>query len=75
MTTLFANTNYLLYSLTFQVMDLVLWFKEYADENPGKKNKSSWFPKEVISDVWQAGTVINIIFLKGFVIFNPNIGV
>lgn len=37
------TSNYLLYSLVFQVMDLLLWFKKYADENPDKEeNKLLW---------------------------------
>lgn len=37
------KSNFLLYSTTLQVMDLLLWFKKYADENPDiEKNKSAW---------------------------------
>ena len=37
------NSSYLLYSIAYQVMDLLLWFKKYADENSDKeKNKSLW---------------------------------
>lgn len=37
------KSNYLLYSTTFQVMDLLLWFKNYADKNRNvEKNKSEW---------------------------------
>ena len=37
------ESNYLLYSTTFQVMDLLLWFKNYADKNPDvEKNKLEW---------------------------------
>ena len=37
------QSNYLLYSLTFQTMDLLLWFKKYADDNHEvAKNKLEW---------------------------------
>ena len=37
------NTPYLLYSLTFQLMDVLLWYKSYVEENPDKEiNKSFW---------------------------------
>ncbi len=37
------NTPYLLYSLAFQLMDVLLWYKSYVEENPDKEyNKSHW---------------------------------
>lgn len=34
---------YLLYSLTFQLMDVLLWFKAYSDANPNSEvNKTQW---------------------------------
>jgi hypothetical protein len=38
-----VNTPYLLYSLTFQLMDVLIWFDEYSRENSDyAKNKSYW---------------------------------
>ncbi|MFN8307334.1 MAG: hypothetical protein U0T79_11200 [Ferruginibacter sp.] len=37
------NSNYLLYSITFQLMDILLWYKAYADANPRiEANKKLW---------------------------------
>ena len=42
------NTPYLLYSLTFQLMDVLIWFKEYADQNSDvEQNKLLWREKDV----------------------------
>lgn len=44
-----TNSPYLLYSLTYQVMDVLLWFRHYADKHPDiDKNKNHW---EVNMDV------------------------
>jgi hypothetical protein len=68
-------SNYLLYSLIYQVMDLLIWYKKYADENPFKeKNKALWLPKEESLGDWQDGLVINLNPLKGFAFFKPNNG-
>jgi hypothetical protein len=38
-----VNSPYLLYSLTFQLMDVLIWFKNYMDANTDvAKNKSLW---------------------------------
>ena len=37
------NTPYLLYSLTYQLMDVLLWYKSYIEENPDREtNKTFW---------------------------------
>lgn len=42
------NTPYLLYSLTFQLLDVLIWFKKYADQNSdAEQNKLLWREKEV----------------------------
>ncbi|MFZ4412031.1 MAG: hypothetical protein ACOYOV_03025 [Bacteroidales bacterium] len=65
------NTPYLLFSLTFQLIDTVLWFNKYADENPDKaKNKSLWLPQEESQGEWQEGIVLNL-NTKGFAFFKP----
>jgi len=69
------NTPYLLYSLTFQLMDILIWFKKYADENPDKdKNKLLWLPVEETIGVWKDGIVVNLNNDKGFAFFKPNNG-
>ncbi len=36
----YVNTPYLLMSITYQLMDILVWFKRYVDENPdNEKNK------------------------------------
>ncbi|MBK7390180.1 MAG: hypothetical protein IPI23_14235 [Bacteroidetes bacterium] len=32
-----VNSPFLLYSIAFQLMDILIWFKKYADENPNKE--------------------------------------
>lgn len=47
-----VNSPYLLYSLTFQLMDVLLWFKQYADKNKDiEVNKSYWKDMEESSNV------------------------
>lgn len=69
-------SNYLLYSLTFQVMDLLLWYRKYADENPDKeKNKSYWksySPTPLEAD-WIFGKVVKIAG-NGYGTFRPDVG-
>ena len=69
------NTPYLLYSLTFQLTDILIWFKKYADENPDKeKNKSLWVNLEEAIGDWQEGIVISLSTTKGFAFFKPTCG-
>jgi len=67
------STPYLLYCLTFQLMDILVWFKSYADNNRDLSlNKSYWLPKiEAIGEL-QEGKVINYNTEKGFAFFKPN---
>jgi hypothetical protein len=70
------TSNYLLYSLTFQVMDLLIWFKKYADENPDReKNKLLW--QSSISTLpageWIKGK-ITVIADNGYGTFQPSNG-
>jgi len=59
------NTPYLLYSLTFKLMDVLLWFSEYIKENNNiELNKSYWVDLSE-SDVsskgkWIIGTVTKV---------------
>lgn len=58
------QSNYLLYSLAFQVMDLILWFKQVSVDNPDViKNKSCWIESmaaKINSGSWIQGTVVRI---------------
>jgi hypothetical protein len=68
------QTPYLLYSLTFQLMDVLIWFKEYVDLNPNiEKNKKNWINTESIfnNEVWIHGTIINIA-KNGYGTFKPD---
>lgn len=63
------NSNYLIYSLAFQVMDLVLWFKKCADENPNyAENIKRWKETtvETVVDGWIKGVVLKIDSSNGF---------
>jgi hypothetical protein len=64
------NTPYLLYSLTFQLMDILIWFKKYAEENNRiDENKSFWIPPEPVAGEWLNGEVTGIIEGKNFAFF------
>lgn len=70
-------SNYLLYSLTFQVMDLLLWFRKYADENPDIEiNRSHWKSYPVLSQNgdWITGQVTKITD-TGWGTFKPQSGI
>jgi hypothetical protein len=59
------NTPYLLYSLTFQLMDILIWFKKYIDENPDKEvNINYWSTIKVHPTIndneWIKGSIIRI---------------
>jgi cold shock CspA family protein len=70
-----VNTPYLLYSLTFQLMDILIWFKRYVDENPDiDKNKSLWTTVKDSLGNWSTGQVVNISESKGFAFFKPDNG-
>jgi hypothetical protein len=50
------QTPYLLYSLAFQLMDTLLWYKKYADDNPNiEANKGLW--SQVDIERWYEGTL------------------
>ncbi len=70
------NSNYLLYSLAFQVIDLLIWYKHYADENPDiEKNKLLWISADPIPEegLWIKGEVIRIAE-NGYGTFQPSDG-
>lgn len=75
-----VKTPFLLYSLTFQLIDVLVWFKNYVDSNPDvAKNKLNWENSIQLSEkkedgFWQRGTVINLNKERGFAFFKPFLG-
>ena len=70
------NSSYLLYSLAFQVLDLLIWYKHYADQNPDvEKNKLLWISADLIAEEgeWIKGEVIRIAD-NGYGTFQPSTG-
>lgn len=66
------NTPYLLYSLTFQLMDVLIWFDSYlANNNDYEVNKSLWIAEEVAGDLI-SGLVLSIDSQRGFGFFKPD---
>lgn len=68
-----VNTPYLLYSLTFQLMDVLIWFKQYADQNPDKEgNKLYWetLSTNIREGEWIKGTITRIAD-NGYGTFQP----
>ena len=51
------NTPYLLYSITFQILDLILWLKQYIDTN---SQKEDWISLDSCNDEWKIGTITRI---------------
>ena len=73
------NTPYLLYTLTFQLLDLLIWFDGYLQNNNDiEKNKALWVDIEPLTTLedseWQSGEVLSIVSPKGFGFFKPNDG-
>jgi hypothetical protein len=69
-----VQTPYLLYSLTFKLMDVLLWFKEYVDLNPNiDDNKKNWINNISLSNNgdWIIGTITQI-QTNGFGTFKPD---
>ncbi|RYZ74658.1 MAG: hypothetical protein EOP09_00020 [Proteobacteria bacterium] len=67
------KSHYLLASLTFQVMDLILWFRDYVDGSPDiEKNKLQWKPADKLDQntVWVKGSITRIAS-NGFGTFQP----
>lgn len=71
------RTTYLLKSISFQLLDVLIWFKMYVDSNPKKEN---WVKVETETEedkhneVYIYGKVININPHKGFAFFKPDEG-
>jgi cold shock CspA family protein len=71
-----VRSPYLLFSLTFMLLDVLLWYKQYADAHPNAaNNRSHWqdlVQPEGLSEE-QMGIVINK-NTKGFAFFKPDSG-
>lgn len=72
----FVRTNYLMKSVLFQLLDVLVWFKMYVDSNPKTEN---WEKIEATTElevpalnVLVDGKVINLDTQKGFAFFQPN---
>ncbi len=70
------STPYLLYSLTFQLMDILIWYKQYADANSNySTNLMHWktLTLEPNSGSWIKGKIIKLAD-NGFGTFQPYVG-
>ena len=69
-----SKTPYLFKSLLFQLLDILVWFKEHVDQNPITKN---WFNSNdenqaIDEKKWIEGKVINYNSVKGYAFFNSS---
>ncbi len=67
------KTPFLLKSVLFQVLDLIVWFKMYVDSNPKCRNWvkiNETIPRNSTELIH--GTVINLNSQKGFAFFKPD---
>ena len=70
------KTPFLIYSLVFQLMDIINWVKKYIDENPDKeKNQLLWETSSIsiLEGEWIKGEVIRIAD-NGYGTFQPSTG-
>jgi cold shock CspA family protein len=69
------NTSYLIQSVLYQLLDVIVWFKIHIDSNPQKENWTKIDNKvqETISNI-KTGEVINLDVYKGFAFFKPEDG-
>lgn len=69
------RTHYLMKSILYQLLDVIIWFKMYVDSNPKTGN---WVKIETATEVIERaaelipGKVININPQKGFAFFKPD---
>jgi len=70
------RTPYLLKSVLFQLMDVLVWFKQYVDANPTTKNWEVLADESEATDTesWIEGEVINFNSFKGFAFLAPSNG-
>mgnify|MGYP002841024280 FL=1 len=69
------NTSYLMQSVLYQLLDVIVWFKIHIDSNPKTEN---WTNANVTEIVTQSnnkkGEVINFNIYKGFAFLKPEDG-
>jgi len=67
------RTPYLFKSVLFQLLDVLVWFKQYVDAKPKTKNWELLFADNDASqnETWIEGEVINYNSIKGFAFLNP----
>ena len=68
-----VKSPFLLYSLVYQLMDILIWFKSYVDANPDvEKNKTLWVSlTPVASGAWVPG-FLSSIHANGWGTFIPD---
>ncbi len=68
-----VGSPYLLFSLTYRLMDILIWFKSYVDENPDiDKNKDLWVSlTPVASGAWVPG-FLSSVHANGWGTFIPD---
>jgi cold shock CspA family protein len=66
------KTPFLLKSVFFQLLDLLVWFKMYVDSNPKTGNWVKTVEVTEHMDVLIWGKVINLNPQKGFAFFKPD---
>jgi hypothetical protein len=68
------RTPYLLNSIVFQLLDVIVWFKQYVDTNPTTENWETDKVDHETQEVLIGGTVINYNTFKKYAFFEPNDG-
>ena len=70
-----VNTSYLIQSVLYQLLDVIVWFKIYVDNNPKIEN---WTKIETEQEKPQSeiakGIIINLNIYKGFAFLKPDDG-
>jgi hypothetical protein len=71
-----VKTPFLLKSVFFQILDVIVWFKMYVDSNPKIENwekiDTTTEVTEIETGVLIHGSVINLNLQKGFAFFKPD---
>jgi cold shock CspA family protein len=69
------NTSYLIQSVLYQMMDVIVWFKIHIDSDPPKENWTNINNTRTAEEsTYKTGEVINLNIYKGFAFFKPNDG-
>lgn len=70
------RTPYLFKSVLFQLLDVLVWFKQYIDSKPLPGNWESLTDQDSVNEIekWIEGEVINYNSSKGFAFLSPTNG-